>query len=103
MLGPKGDEQRNVVREANALQVGCWEYSSRPTDSCSSNSLSSADRRLAHVCAFGDDVTDAGTLARAHWGVAMGNAVPEAKAAARLHTSSDDQNGVAEFLKRRLR
>jgi len=55
------------------------------------------------VCAFGDDVTDAGTLARAHWGVAMGNAVPEAKAAARLHTSSDDQNGVAEFLKRRLR
>jgi len=55
------------------------------------------------VCAFGDDITDAGTLARAHWGVAMGNAVPEAKAAAHFHTSTNDQDGVAEFLERLLR
>jgi hydroxymethylpyrimidine pyrophosphatase-like HAD family hydrolase len=55
------------------------------------------------VCAFGDDVTDAGTLARAHWGVAMENAVPEAKAAAHFHTSTNDQDGVAEFLERLLR
>jgi hydroxymethylpyrimidine pyrophosphatase-like HAD family hydrolase len=54
------------------------------------------------VCAFGDDITDAGTLARAHWGVAMGNAVPEAKASARYHTSTNDQDGVAEFLERFL-
>jgi hypothetical protein len=52
------------------------------------------------VCAFGDDITDAGTLARARWGVAMGNAVPEAKAAARFHTSTNDEDGVAEFLGR---
>jgi len=55
------------------------------------------------VCAFGDDVTHAGTLARAHWGVAMDNAVPEAKAAAHFHTASNDQDGVAEFLERLLR
>jgi 5-amino-6-(5-phospho-D-ribitylamino)uracil phosphatase len=55
------------------------------------------------VCAFGDDITDAGMLARAYWGVAMDNAVPEAKAAARFHTSTNDQDGVAEFLERILR
>jgi hydroxymethylpyrimidine pyrophosphatase-like HAD family hydrolase len=55
------------------------------------------------VCAFGDDITDAGTLARARWGVAMGNAVPEAKAAAPFQTATNDEDGVAEFLERFLR
>jgi hydroxymethylpyrimidine pyrophosphatase-like HAD family hydrolase len=50
------------------------------------------------VCAFGDDTTDAGMLAQAGWGVAMGNAVPEAAGAARFRTLSNDEDGVAVFL-----
>jgi hydroxymethylpyrimidine pyrophosphatase-like HAD family hydrolase len=46
---------------------------------------------------------DTGILARTHWGVAMGNAVPEAKSAARFHTSTNDQDGVAELLEQLLR
>lgn len=53
------------------------------------------------VMAMGDEENDLTMLAWAGWGVAMGNAVPAAKAAARLSvTRTNDQSGVAEAIYR---
>ena len=52
--------------------------------------------------AFGDDLNDVSMLRAAGIGVAMGNACPEAKAAAALVTASCDENGVAQALDRLL-
>ena len=48
--------------------------------------------------AIGDDDSDAALLQWAGIGVAMGNATPEAKAAADMITSSNQRDGVAEAL-----
>ncbi len=53
------------------------------------------------VMTMGDEENDLTMLAWAGWGVAMGNAVPAAKAAARLSvTRTNDQSGVAEAIYR---
>lgn len=52
--------------------------------------------------AFGDDLNDVSMLRAAAIGVAMGNAGPEAKAAADFVTASCDENGVAQALERLL-
>jgi hypothetical protein len=54
------------------------------------------------VVAFGDHVTDAGMLTWAGLGVAMGNAHPEALAAADEVTAPNDADGVALVLERLL-
>lgn len=54
------------------------------------------DRR--DVVAFGDNVNDVELLSWAGLGVALGNAVPEALTAARLVTSTCDEDGVAATL-----
>ncbi len=54
------------------------------------------------ICAIGNDVNDVDMLARAGLGVAMGNAIPEAKAAARLHTHSNEADGVAHAIRQVL-
>lgn len=54
------------------------------------------DRR--DVVAFGDHMNDLELLSWAGMGVAMGNAVPEALAAARLVTATCDEDGVAATL-----
>lgn len=51
------------------------------------------------VIAFGDDMSDIEMLRKAKIGVAMGNAVPEAKSAADLVTSSNNEDGVSHILK----
>lgn len=51
------------------------------------------------VVAFGDDVNDIEMLSFYH-GVAMGNALPEVKAAAKETTLSNEEDGVAVFLQR---
>lgn len=48
--------------------------------------------------AFGDDLNDVSMLKAAGLGVAMGNASPEALAAADVQTASCDENGVARTL-----
>lgn len=54
----------------------------------------------AETMAFGDDLNDLSMLRAAGIGVAMGNACPEAKAAADTVTESCDDNGVAKALER---
>ncbi|MBD2867798.1 Cof-type HAD-IIB family hydrolase [Paenibacillus arenilitoris] len=54
------------------------------------------------LIAFGDDYNDMDMLRMAGYAVAMGNAVPELKAAAHSVTASNDEDGVAEMLERLL-
>lgn len=63
-----------------------------------------ADRGLRpeRICAIGNDVNDVDMLARAGLGVAMGNAIPEAKAAAKIHTRGNDADGVAHAIRQVL-
>ena len=57
---------------------------------------------LERAVAFGDERNDCSMLAVAGMGVAMGNAAPEAKAAARLVTDTNQEDGVARTLLRLL-
>lgn len=50
---------------------------------------------LADVIAFGDGENDLTMIQEAGTGVAMGNAVPAVKAAAKLVTKSNDEDGIA--------
>ena len=74
------------VTKANALKWLCAEWAIP------------AER----VAAFGDQNNDKEMLEWAGLGVAMGNAVPEAKEAADLVTTSNDEDGVALVLERWL-
>jgi Cof subfamily protein (haloacid dehalogenase superfamily) len=52
----------------------------------------------AEIVAIGDDVNDLPMLENAGLGVAMGNAIPEAKAAAKRVIGSNVDEGLAQFL-----
>lgn len=54
----------------------------------------------SQVMAFGDADNDLGMLEYAHWSFAMANAVPQAKAAARFATGSNDEGGVGMAVER---
>lgn len=54
------------------------------------------------VVAIGNDINDLEMLAAAGLGVAMGNSIPEALAAARQHTRGNDEDGVAHAIDRVL-
>ncbi len=54
------------------------------------------------VVAFGDNINDVEMLAWAGLGVAMGNAAPEAKAAAHRVTASNDEDGIAQVIEQLL-
>lgn len=54
----------------------------------------------AHIMACGDSGNDLPMLRRAGAGVAMGNAAPGVKSAARFVTDSNDNDGVAKALER---
>lgn len=51
-----------------------------------------------NVVAFGDDINDIEMLSSVGWGVAMHNARPSVKEAARLETLSNDNDGVGYFI-----
>lgn len=55
---------------------------------------------LKEVTAFGDDTPDIGMLKLCGIGVAMGNAVDSVKEAADVVISSNDEDGIAEYLER---
>ncbi len=57
---------------------------------------------MSQVCAIGDAGNDAAMLRAAGLGVAMGNATPEARAAADEVTLTNAEDGFAEFVERRL-
>lgn len=50
------------------------------------------------IATFGDDLADIGMLRVCGLGVAMGNALPEVKAAADIVIRSNDEDGIAEAL-----
>ena len=56
----------------------------------------------AHIAAFGDDYSDVEMLANCGFGVAMENAIPEAKAAAKFVCPSNEKDGVARWLEGNL-
>ena len=56
----------------------------------------------SEIMAFGDDLADTGMLKMCGLGVAMGNAVDEAKAAADIVIGSNDEDGIAYFLKEKF-
>jgi hydroxymethylpyrimidine pyrophosphatase-like HAD family hydrolase len=53
---------------------------------------------MDEVIAFGDDIADVDMLAACGHGVAMGNATPEARAAADAVCLSNNRDGVARYL-----
>ena len=55
---------------------------------------------MGEVMAVGDGLNDCELLAAVGWGVAMGNACPEACAAACVQVGSNTQDGVAEAIER---
>ena len=56
----------------------------------------------AEIMAFGDDYADIGMLELCGKGIAMGNAVDEVKKGADLVIGSNDNEGIAEYLRRFL-
>lgn len=54
----------------------------------------------SHIMALGDDYNDIPMLRKAGYSVAMENAVPEVKAAARYITDTNNNDGVAKAIKR---
>jgi Cof subfamily protein (haloacid dehalogenase superfamily) len=64
--------------------------------------LSSQHISLENVIAFGDDIPDIGLLAACGISVAVANACPEVKAAARYCTAGNDDDGVAIVLEKIL-
>ncbi|MBL9031700.1 MAG: HAD-IIB family hydrolase [Phycisphaerae bacterium] len=54
------------------------------------------------ICAIGDEVNDLPMIAQAGLGIAMGNAVPSVRAAARRQTLRHDEDGVAHAIRRVL-
>lgn len=57
---------------------------------------------LDDIAAFGDDFSDVELLKSCGHGVAMGNAIPQAKAAAKHTCDTNDNDGVAKWLEQNV-
>jgi len=64
--------------------------------------LGSQRERLENVVAFGDDYPDLDMLKTCGISIAVANAIPEVKSAARYLTASNDDDGVAVVLEKML-
>ena len=60
--------------------------------------LESKDIPLSDVLSFGDDYPDVDLMLNTGWPVAVANAIPEVRYAARFETASNDEDGVAQVL-----
>ena len=60
------------------------------------------DIQLSHCAAMGDQINDLSMLSTVGLGVAMGNAVPRVKLAAKAQTGGNDEHGVALAIDRIL-
>ena len=54
------------------------------------------------IIAFGDDYADIGMLELCGTGVAMGNAIDEAKERADIVIGSNDEEGIADFIENEI-
>ncbi|KAA9394877.1 HAD family hydrolase [Kocuria coralli] len=79
-----------IYLEATARGV---DKGSAITDFCKADGV-----ELSQVIAFGDNGNDIGMLRTAGLGVCMGNGIPEAKEAADLVTTSNNDEGIARVL-----
>lgn len=52
----------------------------------------------ARICAIGDEINDLSMIRGAGLGIAMGNAIPAVRDAAKKHTGSNDEDGVAHAI-----
>ena len=55
---------------------------------------------IKDAAAFGDSMNDVSMLKVAGWSVAMGNSTREAEEAARYHTLTNDEDGVADIIEK---
>lgn len=86
---PSGDDQV-VILEAFDREVSKWNAITWLAEK--------SGIRPDRVCAIGNDVNDIAMLKGAALGIAVGNAIPEAKAVAKRHTLDNDQCGVAHAI-----
>lgn len=82
---------------------GCW-YKFTRKDATKENAIktvcSACGIPLENITAFGDDLADIGMLKLCGTGIAMGNALPEVKAAANLVIGCNDNDGIADYLEK---
>ena len=87
------------------FEGGFW-YKSTRKDATKEHAIRKACQLLgidlADVTAFGDDIPDIGMLKLCGTGIAMGNAVEAVKEAADLVIGTNDGDGIAEYLEKRL-
>lgn len=58
--------------------------------------------KAKEIIAFGDDYADIGMLKLCGKGIAMGNAINEVKEIADLVIGSNDEDGIAEYLRQSI-
>ena len=77
-------------------------YKFSPASATKENAISILCKKLdispKQILAFGDDFNDIGMLKLCGKGIAMGNAIPQAKAAADGMTKTNNEDGVAWYL-----
>ena len=86
-----------VQTEENLLQVMHVTVSKAQALRCIAGELAVSRQ---HVMAIGDNANDVGMIQWAGVGVAVGNATPEVKAAAKVLTEANDEDGVAKVVRR---
>lgn len=103
--GEKTEAVRAFLKSAGRIRTDCSEGTSITVMHESVSKGTALKKMLQYfrispeqVCCFGDWFNDIDMLAAFPHSVAMGNAVPEAKHAARYVTKSNDENGVAYFI-----
>ena len=82
---------------------GCW-YKFTKKEATKENAIktlcAACGIPLENITAFGDDLADIGMLKLCGTGIAMGNALPEVKAAAKRTIGCNDSDGIADYLER---
>ena len=58
--------------------------------------------KLEETAAFGDDINDLEMISRCGLGIAVANALPEVKERADAVPLSNDEDGVARFIQKRI-
>ena len=91
--------QMYLTDQGATIQIMCKDASKRAGIRRVCQAL---DLREDEIAVFGDDLNDLEMLRSFPCSVAMGNAVPEVKAAARYITRTNDQDGVAYALRELL-
>ena len=80
---------------------GCW-YKFTKKEATKENAIktvcAACGISLENITAFGNDLADIGMLTLCGTGIAMGNALPEVKAAANLVIGCNDSDGIADYL-----